>query len=454
MTPVNPTVVELRSRASEDVRPAVPRTLEEAGLSAGLMTPLVLKTIYAAGELTGAELARRLGVQFSVIEPCLETLKAQRHFTVGGGSMVGGPTYRYGLTAEGAAAAVQAQQHDRYLGCAPVPIAQYRDYLKTFERLTLAKVDRTTSAAELRSAFSQLVLSDRVLDQIGPAFRSGRSMFIFGAPGNGKTAIAQAVHVLLPGDIAIPHAIEIDGNIIRVFDPAVHRPRPIADRPERVLSRAAEADERWVTCRRPVVVAGGELTLDAMDVAYVPGAGYYRAPLQLLANGGLLIIDDFGRQRCSPSDLLNRWMHPLESGTDFLTLQSGLRFEVPFLALVVFTTNLNPWDLVDEAFMRRVQYKVAVEDPTEEDFIRIFEDECRRTDLPFERAVIEQLIEQSYRPQGLPLRSCQPRDLTAHALLLAEHRGQPRRLTFELLRDVVANYFVVNPTRGRAAGRL
>jgi hypothetical protein len=432
--------------AMDETRLVAPKTLEETGLSASLMTSLVLKTLYSAGDLTGTELTHRLGVSFGVLEPVLEILKAQRHFTVGGGTMVGGPYYRYGITPEGCAAAAQHLLHDPYVGAAPVPLRQYRDHWIDFESPRIEALNRTMTRDDVREAFSHLVLSDRILDEIGPAFR-GRSIFLFGAPGNGKTAIARGLHALLPGEVAIPHAIEVGGSIIRVFDPVVHEREQPDDRSDEALVRVGGFDQRWVTCRRPMIVAGSELTLDALDVTYVAGLGY-RAPLQLLANGGLLLIDDFGRQRCAPHDLLNRWMVPLETGTDFMTLRSALRFEVPFLALVIFATNLDPLKLVDEAFLRRVQSKVAVEDPTEEDFVRIFEGECRRLSLPFEREVIEQLLDHSYRPLGLPLRACQPRDLTAQALLLAEYRGVPRRLTSELLHAASASHFAVAPAVG------
>ena len=200
----------------------------------------------------------------------------------------------------------------------------------------------------VRRAFSHLVLPQRVLDQLGPAINAGHSLFVYGPPGNGKTVISQAIRNLLLGEIAIPHALEVEGSIIRVFDPVAHEELPADDHDRLGLENSTDFDERWVRCRRPLVLVGGELTLDQLDVRYSPTLGFYRAPIQTVANGGVLVIDDFGRQACAPRDLLNRWIVPLETHTDFLTLQTGQKIELPFMAMVVFATNIRPADLVDE----------------------------------------------------------------------------------------------------------
>ena len=215
----------------------------------------------------------------------------------------------------------------------------------------------------MRKAFSHLVISQRVLDQLGPAVNAGHSMFVYGPPGNGKTVISQAIHNLLDGDISIPHALEVEGSIIRFFDPVNHEPID-ESRSTTSLDLGDDGDRRWVRCRRPMVMVGGELTLDQLELSYSPTLGFYRAPVQAVANGGVLVIDDFGRQPCSPRELLNRWIVPLESRVDFLTLQTGQKFDMPFMTLIVFATNIRPAELVDEAFLRRIHYKIFAESPT------------------------------------------------------------------------------------------
>ena len=239
-----------------------------------------------------------------------------------------------------------------------------------------AAAPRGATRERVRQAFSHLVISDAVLDQLGPAINAGHSMFVYGPPGNGKTVISEAIHNLLEGEIAIPHALEVEGSIMRLFDPVNHEP-VAAEEDQDSLASLSNGDRRWVRCRRPMVMVGGELTLDSLELSYNPTTGFYRAPVQAIANGGVLVIDDFGRQRCTPRDLLNRWIVPLESRVDFLTLQSGQKFELPFMTLIVFATNVRPAELVDEAFLRRIQYKIFAESPTIEDFKTIFARCCR-----------------------------------------------------------------------------
>jgi SpoVK/Ycf46/Vps4 family AAA+-type ATPase len=289
---------------------------------------------------------------------------------------------------------------------------------------------------------SHLVISDRVLDQLGPAINAGHSMFVYGPPGNGKTVISQAVGRLMPGEIGIPHAIEVEGSIVRIFDPDNHEPIASEEPEDQSLELGVRHDNRWVRCRRPMVTVGGELMLDALELSYNPSSGFYRAPVQALANGGVLVIDDFGRQHCSPRDLLNRWIVPLESRVDYLTLQSGQKFEMPFLVMVIFATNIKPAELVDEAFLRRIHYKVFAESPTVPEFVKIFENTCKERALPFDPTVVEHLLLNYYRPRKIALRGCQPRDLIEQALSLAEYRGEPRRVTPELLDAACATYFV------------
>src|SRR5262249_25116907 len=247
---------------------------------------------------------------------------------------------------------------------------------------------------------------------------------------------------LLVGDVAVPHALAVEGQIVRIFDPVNHEALEDPDAHDDRLERNPTFDRRWVRCRRPLITVGGELMLEHLDLGYTSSAGFYRAPLQALANGGVLVIDDFGRQHASPRDLLNRWIVPLESRVDYLTLQTGQKFQMPFDVLVVFATNLNPSDLVDEAFLRRIQYKVLAESPSVEQFAQIFENYCQARQLPFDRALLDELIDTELRPRGIRLRGCQPRDLIEHALAVASYLDRPRALTLELLAESCATYFL------------
>jgi predicted ATPase with chaperone activity len=416
--------------------PRAPKTLEDAGLSRDLVTQLVLKTLHLSGELTGTELARRLGLPFFSIEPILMVIKQHHQCEVSGGAL-GSATYRYRITDIGRARAMLFMEHNHYVGVAPVPLEQYRAYMTSFQKTVRHRVGRDA----VRKAFSHLVISQRVLDQLGPAINGGHSMFVYGPPGNGKTVISQAIHNLLEGELYIPHALEVEGSIIRFFDPVNHEPVPEASF-EDTLDLTAETDRRWVRCRRPMVMVGGELSLSQLELSYSPTMGFYRAPVQAIANGGVLVIDDFGRQTCSPRDLLNRWIVPLESRVDFLTLQTGQKFDFPFMTLVVFATNVKPQDLVDEAFLRRIQYKIFAESPTRAEFMQIFEDVCQTKGIEYRRDVVEQLLVTYYRPRQIQLRGCHPRDLINQAISLAEYYDKPAELTPEVLEAACASYFV------------
>jgi hypothetical protein len=419
--------------------PTAPTTHQEAGLSLDLLVQLSLKTLHFAGELTGGDLARRLGLNFSVIEPALEALKVQRQVEIGGGTMVGRASYRYRITDAGRQRAVLFLDANHYVGVAPVPFDQYQRYMRAFADAA----PRTATRDRVREAFSHLVISQSVLDQLGPAINAGHSMFVYGPPGNGKTVISQAIRKLLHGEIAIPHALEVEGSIIRFFDPVNHEPVETASPAEAAsLDLGGRVDMRWVNCRRPMVMVGGELTLESLELSYSPSTGFYRAPVQAVANGGVLVIDDFGRQQVAPRDLLNRWIVPLESRVDYLTLQSGQKFELPFNVLVVFATNIKPADLVDEAFLRRIHYKVFAESPTVGEFTQIFENCCRDRNLGFDSGLVQKLLKNYYEPRKIPLRGCQPRDLIDQALSLAEYLAAPRHLTPDLLEAACASYFV------------
>jgi SpoVK/Ycf46/Vps4 family AAA+-type ATPase len=329
-------------------------------------------------------------------------------------------------------------EHNQYVGQLPVPLAQYTAYMKSVGSRQGMNVGR----AAVRKAYSHLVMNPRVLDHLGPAIAARHSLFIYGPPGNGKTVIAQAIGRLMTGEIAIPNAISLDTEIMRLFDPLNHM--PIATEATVGLELDTSSDNRWIRCRRPIVTVGGELTMEVLDLGYNPMSGFYSAPLQALANGGVLVIDDFGRQRASPREMLNRWIVPLESRIDHLSLKTGQKFALPFEVLVVFATNMNPTDLVDEAFLRRIQYKVYAESPTKAEFTQIFENYCHDKDLAFDPKLVENLIATELEPRMVALRGCQPRDLIDHVLAMAEYTNQPREITAELLSEACAAYFLAD----------
>jgi hypothetical protein len=401
------------------------------------MTQLLLKVIHFGADYTGLELSRRVGLEFSAIEPVLDFLKRSHQCEIYGGHPVGGPAYRYRITDEGRRRALLFLENSHYVGVAPVPLAQYKQYMEAYR----AAVPNSVSRDRVRDAFSHLVVSPKVLGQLGPAIAAGHSMFVYGPPGNGKTVIAQAIRNLLDGEIAIPHAIEVEGQVIKFYDPVNHEALS-DDEDKSTLTFGNRLDARWVRCRRPMVMVGGELTLEALDLSYSSTMGFYNAPVQAIANGGVLVIDDFGRQHCSPRDLLNRWIVPLESRVDFMTLQTGQKFDMPFMALVVFATNIKPAELVDEAFLRRIHYKVFAESPTRADFEQIFENYCRARSLTYDPSQVEHLLTSYFRPRGIPMRGCHPRDLIEQALAHADYLGEPARLTNELLEAACEGYFV------------
>ncbi len=423
--------------------PPPPKSVEESGLGEEFLTDLTLKHLYFGGVIPGHEIASRMRLPFQgVLLPIIRFLKDEKLVEIKKGQGIAEGAYTYALTDEGRRRAREVIDLSSYAGPAPVPLD---DYEPMCNRQTVRNL--VVSHHELELAFEELVLEPQIFDQMGPAINGGKSIFLFGDPGNGKTSIAEAMARLLKGGIYIPHALKVDNQIVKVFDPVHHMPidipKPRLDTGEPDIAGGARYDTRWVFCRRPVVEVGGELTLSMLDLEFDEVSKYYEAPLQMKANGGLFIIDDFGRQQVTPRDLLNRWILPLEKRIDFLTLHTGNKFAVPFEQLLIFATNLEPLELVDEAFLRRIRYKVHVADPTPSQYTMIFSMVCEARGVPFDPRAVDYLLQNWYQKHHLPLRACHPRDIVEHCVDMARYHGATPELTPQILDHIFRTYFIL-----------
>jgi len=415
--------------------PSSPTSLEETGLGSGQVEQLLVKTLHD-GELSGLAIADRMRLPYAILEPLIERMRAELLIEVRGAAGTGTSSYRYALTDGGRGRAQQYFEISRYVGAAPVSLASYVAYMAALNAAR-GYMDHD----RLAQGFSHLIIGERVLEQLGPAINAGKAVFLYGAPGNGKTVIAEGMGRTIGGDMHVPYAIDVDGQIMTMYDPITHHAIEAEAGTSSVIAQKPE-DRRWVRIRRPVVMVGGELTLDMLDLRFNPMSKFYEAPIQLKANGGVFLVDDFGRQRTRPQDLLNRWIVPLESRIDFLTLHTGKKFQVPFDVLTVFATNLDPDSLADEAFLRRIPYKIPITDPSVDEFTRIFELNCRRRKLRFHRVMVAYLHRRHYAPVGRALRSCHPRDLLDQVTSLCRYRGIEPAITRDLLDAACASYFV------------
>lgn len=418
----------------ENWAPEEPATLSQAGLSESEVENLMLKCLAARSEGTGRFLSDQTQLPFRLIDPMLAAMKLDQLVAHKGAAMMG--DYVYCLTSLGRERAQKLAEHCTYFGSAPVSLS---DYSASVAAQSLCKQHPTE--ADLHRAFADLLIDKKMLRRLGPAINSGRGLFLFGAPGNGKTSIAERVTSAFGEHIWIPRSLGIDGEILRLFDPSMHDEAPL-DGPEGLIDHG-KIDRRWVRIRRPTIIAGGELTMDMLEVTLNTATGVSEAPLQLKSNCGTLVIDDFGRQRMSTDELLNRWIVPLEKRYDFLNLASGKKIQVPFDQLVIFSTNLEPRDLVDDAFLRRIPYKIEVNDPDEPSFRRLFAIMAPILGIEFDPQAVDYLIETHYKRVNRPMRCCQPRDLLLQVRNLCRYIGEPPRMSKENFDFAVENYFAV-----------
>ncbi|MDX1624440.1 MAG: ATP-binding protein [Gemmatimonadota bacterium] len=437
-----------RTEPREAPVPPPPESLADTGLSEEVVVELILKTLYAQGSRTGRGLREAIRLPFRILDERLQDLQRRQLVEVRGTRGHGRGGYTFDITTAGRERAREAMEASQYVGPAPVPLSRYRAWVKAGTirnaRLGLERIE---------AGFSHLVLSDGLLEQMGPAINSAKSMFLYGDSGNGKTTMAEAIARMLGGDLFVPYAVDVGGHVMVVHDPVYHRPLPDEpDGPEGnggegpALLRPVESyDRRFARVARPVVFTGGELTLDQLDLQFDPHAKIYQAPFQVKANGGVLIIDDFGRQIVRPRDLLNRWIVPLEKRVDFLTLHTGHKFPVPFDCLLIFATNLDPLDLVDEAFLRRIHYKILVPDPDREQYERIFRRGCVARQVAYRPEAVEHVWQKYYGEYGIPPRSCHPRDILDHLMDAARFLNVEGELSDELLDRACRSYFLDMP---------
>lgn len=411
--------------------PRQPRTLAETGQRAEDIEKLICKLLASRGSLNGRQIADHLGLPFGLMEGLYGSLKS--HMVLMQKSNAPFNDFEYALTEMGRARAHQYAEECTYFGAAPVTLELYVESVMA-QSITGQRVDNH----RLQAAFDDLLVSPRMLRRLGPAVNSGRGMFLYGNPGNGKSSIAERITRCFGTNIWVPRAIAIDGQIVRVFDPQNH----VELKDDKSVSVVEGGrDRRWVQIRRPTIMVGGELTMAELEIRYNPQTRFSEAPLQLKSNCGTLVIDDFGRQRISTVELLNRWILPLEKRVDFLSLPNGKKIQVPFDQLLIFSTNLEPKDLVDEAFLRRIPYKIEVPDPTIDEFRALFALMAPKLGFIPNATVIEDLIQRHFRAARRSFRSCHPRDLLLQVRNLCLYQSRPLELTPELFDEAVENYF-------------
>jgi hypothetical protein len=415
--------------------PPVPETFEDLGLPKNLLTHLVLKHCLFRDSVSAQEMAHDLKIARHLVEDLFKYLKGQGYVQVKARDSLTGKNHlaldlHYTLTDAGKLHAEQCLETNRYVGPAPVPLEDYWDWVEA-QSINQVKVEK----ARLQEVFADYVVPDHFITKLGPAINSGRSIFLFGPSGNGKTVMASCIGHAYQDAVYIPHALFVYGQVIRLYDELNHQPVPPA--PE-----TPAHDRRWILCRRPIVIAGGEMTEDALELKFNPHLKFYEAPHQLRANNGVFIIDDFGRQKITPRQLLNRWIYPLETRQDFCCLHTGQQFAAPFDQLIIFSTNLNPFSLADEAFLRRIRHKIFIGYVSPDQYLEIFRRVCAEHHIDFDPEVIRDMMARYYVISSRPFCACHPRDLIENLLDRARFLEQKPQLTSQELDYVCQTYFV------------
>jgi len=440
------TVVPQKTMPASQGLPFLPppiSSLEDTGLSPLWLQDLALKILYFQGYLSGFRIAEELSLPFAgLVDQILETLKREKSIEVKSSQMgLGEGSYQYAITGGGIVRAREALERSQYAGPAPVPIDVYNEAIRRQARGRMVVTSRA-----MRQILAHLVLSENTFQRLGPALNSGNSIFLYGPPGNGKTSVAKAFgNLVLSQGMYIPFALYMDGQVVKLYDSVNHLRAPDEDATPSgsgSLRSTTRRDSRWVKIRRPFVIVGGELTMEGLDLVFDDVNKYYEAPFQVKANGGILLIDDFGRQQVRPRDLLNRWIVPLENRLDYLTLHTGRKVEVPFDVLVVFSTNLPPRDLVDEAFLRRLRHKIEIGDPSYEEYREIFLRVAGQKGIQYNDQGLAYLLQEWYIKRGRKLRASHPRDLCDQILDIAGYLSTEPVMSRELLDQAAQSYFV------------
>jgi hypothetical protein len=423
--------------STESFTPLQPRSLEEAGLTEALVEGLIAKRLLAYGMESGRTIAENICLPFGIVEERLQKLRVRQLVALRGAAPLN--DHVYSLSDHGREFAQHAQDYCAYQGAAPVPLT---DYVNSVDAQTIAA--ECPRRQQLEEACAGISVPPSLFGRLGPAINSGAGLFLYGAPGNGKTTVAERITLCFGQEIWVPRALVVEGEIVKFFDPAYHVPVRHAGGE---LLKQDSHDARWVKVRRPTVVVGGELTMDNLEIRHNSFTRVSEGPLQLKSNCGTLLIDDFGRQRMDPFELLNRWIVPLEKRYDFLTLASGKKIQVPFDQLIIFSTNIEPRDLVDEAFLRRIPYKICVQDPDEQEFHHLFALNAPLVGCEYRAEVVEHLLATSYRPMNRPMRRCHPRDLLLQVHHYCTYNDLPMEMKAEYFDRVVEDYFTVVGSR-------